>query len=278
MQSVMEMPDKTTLLIQTDGSGRHHPRTGGYAYRFIYWDKEDQLQIGDFEPQGFRTATSNEMELYACIEALEKAWRFPHLSVIRNIKIFTDSQYVAKHYWYAKNVWCKTQWRKPDGSPVKNAPLWKKLLTLTGRFYYKRIFINIHYERGKTNAHNKAVDKMAKRSSDAPRKEHFSTVTVRRKKFKNAGAFARQQLSGQTLSIRVVTDRWHSIQKTYEYKCEIITKKHSLHKHCGTLFGKMLLKAGHHYQIKISGEEGANIETVLREHAKRTRSASSEVA
>jgi len=269
MQSVMDMPDKTTLMIQTDGSGRHHPRTGGYAYRFIYWNDEDQLQIGDFDPQGFRTATSNEMELYACIESLEKAWHFPRLGTIRNIKIFTDSQYVAKHYWYAKNVWCKAQWRKPDGSPVLNTLLWKKLLTLTGRFYYKRIFINIHHEKGKTNAHNKAVDKMAKKSSGAPRKEHFSVVTVRRKKFKNVGTFARQQLRGQALSIRVVTDRWHPIQKTYEYKCEIITKKHPLHKHCGTLFGGMLLSAGHHYKIKISDEEDAHIEIVSREHAKR---------
>ncbi len=267
----METPDRTTLLIQTDGSGRHHPRTGGYAYRFIYLNEQGQEQIEDFEPQGFRTATSNEMELYACIDALEKAWRFPRLESIRGIKIFTDSEYVAKGYGYAKHVWLKTKWKKSDGAPVLNANLWKKLLTLTGRFYSKRIYINIQQERGKTNIHNKAVDKMAKRSSKSPTNKQFSVVNVRRKKFKNAGTFTRQQLRGQTLSIRVVADRRLSVQKTYQYKCEIISRQHSLYKQCGALFGEMLLKAGHHYLIKISDDEAANIETILREHVKRIK-------
>lgn len=75
------------MLIQTDGSGQHIPRrTGGYAYRFIYLDQSDVQVIEDWIPAGFTGAAIGEMELYAVIDSLEKAWRHPFRDRFKQIR------------------------------------------------------------------------------------------------------------------------------------------------------------------------------------------------
>lgn len=272
MRSITDLPEKSDLFIQTDGSGQHIPRrTGGYAYRFIYLDQNGVQVIEDWTPAGFTGAAIGEMELYAVIDSLEKAWRHPLRDRWKQIRIFTDAQYVSKFIYYAINIWPKTKWLKRDGAPVDNVPLWKKLVTLIGRFFTNRIYITIQHEPGKTNEHNKRVDKMAKRSAKTPQKKVLSVSKVRRKRFKNCGTFHFGQIIGQTLSLYVVVDNFHVKQKIYAYKCQIVTKKHPQYKCLGMVYSvaPVVLNAGHCYLVEMSAARPGYVEINVREHKKR---------
>lgn len=59
------------LNVYTDGSSYSGPRTGGIGIRFITIDEHGNEKILDIEEPGFNGATNNQMELYACIQALK---------------------------------------------------------------------------------------------------------------------------------------------------------------------------------------------------------------
>ena len=106
------------VTIYTDGACSGNPGPGGWGAILMYGKKEKELSGG--EP----STTNNRMELTSVISALEA------LKEPCEVKLYTDSQYVAN----AVNLgWLET-WRnkgwKRKGGEVKNPDLWMKLVPL----------------------------------------------------------------------------------------------------------------------------------------------------
>ena len=65
--------DEDALNIYTDGSSLPRPRRGGIGVRFVYADDNGEEIYEDFAYPGHMGATSNQMELLACITGLEES-------------------------------------------------------------------------------------------------------------------------------------------------------------------------------------------------------------
>jgi len=116
---------ENALNIYTDGSSLSHPRLGGIGIRFVTYDSRGEEVSEDVEVPGYKNATNNQMELYACVAALKEALRYKDLSLFDSIAIHSDSRYVVDNYRKAMFEWPKTKWTTRGGPPVLNADLWK---------------------------------------------------------------------------------------------------------------------------------------------------------
>jgi ribonuclease HI len=121
--------DENTLEIYTDGSSLSNPRTGGIGIRYLYIGSDGNEKIEDLDNLlGFKNATNNQMELQACVVALEKAKKIKEFNRINKIVIYSDSKYVVDNYPLALFHWQKTKWITSAGNPVLNANIWKDLI------------------------------------------------------------------------------------------------------------------------------------------------------
>ena len=155
-----------TLNIYTDGSSLQKPRRGGMGIRFIWIDDSGNEIEKDGIPTGFKGATNNQMEIQACIIALKEALSLKIVKTVTRIVIFTDSQYVIDNYQRAMFAWPKSRWRGASGRPILNAEQWKELTK-----QIKKVGKRVEFEKVKAHSkdkHNKAVDKLAKKSAKAP--------------------------------------------------------------------------------------------------------------
>ena len=88
---------------------------------------------------GDANTTNNRMELMAVISAVER------LKEPCDIKIYTDSQYVANAFlkgWIWN--WKKNGWKKSDKKPVLNPELWERLLKSLSKHEYEFIWVKGH--------------------------------------------------------------------------------------------------------------------------------------
>ncbi len=111
--------DKARKEIQifSDGACSGNPGPGGWGAILRYKDVEKELSGGESE------TTNNRMELMGVIAALES------LKEPCQVKVFTDSQYIAKAFtenWLAN--WQKNGWKTAGKKAVKNRELWERLL------------------------------------------------------------------------------------------------------------------------------------------------------
>ncbi len=111
--------DKARKEIQifSDGACSGNPGPGGWGAILRYKEIEKELSGG--EPE----TTNNRMELMGVIAALES------LKEPCQVKVFTDSQYIAKAFtenWLAN--WQKNGWKTAGKKAVKNRELWERLL------------------------------------------------------------------------------------------------------------------------------------------------------
>src|SRR5664279_4751931 len=114
----MENLDENAINIFTDGSSYSHPRRGGMGLRFITVDDAGDEVVYDYQPLGVRSATNQQMELMACIEALNvlRSKGSPiSLARFRKVVIYTDSMYVVDHVDTAKFTWPRAKWHTRDG-------------------------------------------------------------------------------------------------------------------------------------------------------------------
>lgn len=108
------------LIIFTDGSCEPNPGDGSWA--FVVLNGNQVFQRSCFEEK----TTNNRMEMMAVIEALRFV-RSKNLHLDSEVKLFVDSEYVAKgaclwiHNWKKKGMW------KNRKEQVKNADLWLEL-------------------------------------------------------------------------------------------------------------------------------------------------------
>jgi len=111
--------DKARKEIQifSDGACSGNPGPGGWGAILRYKEIEKELSGG--EPE----TTNNRMELMGVIAALES------LKEPCRVKVFTDSQYIAKAFtenWLAN--WQKNGWKTAGKKAVKNRELWERFL------------------------------------------------------------------------------------------------------------------------------------------------------
>jgi ribonuclease HI len=258
------MVKENALNIYTDGSSFSHPRAGGIGFRFVTIDKDGEEVARDFELPGYQGATNNQMELNACIEALKEALRNEDLHSVNSIVIYTDSRYIVDNHDTAIFEWPKSRWCNRAGRPVLNADLWKELFKLIKKSPCR---INFVWVKGHSkDKHNRAVDKLAKASAKSPLNRPLTIVTVRRKTTEKSTEIGSVRMQGQSMIIRVITDEYLRVQRLYKYKYEVLSEESQYYGCVDTLFSKVLLKAGHHYEVTVN-DNTANptIVEVLRE-------------
>lgn len=261
------MHNPHALNIYTDGSALKNPGIGGIGIRFIFPDfLEKEESIKDFAFPGFKGATNQQMEIKACIVALEEAMRLVELPQINTIVIYTDSIYVVDNYKKAMYNWPSNGWVKYDGSPVLNVQLWKELVRKI-----KRVgrLVEIKWIKGHSaNIHNKAVDKMAKQSAQKA-VENFSpnsSINVRKKKTKEKTERGSVNMLGQRIKIRIITSEYLKEHKKFRLRYEVVSKNSKFYDKVDFIYSEKPLRAGHIFLVIFNKNNGyPEINHILKE-------------
>jgi ribonuclease HI len=108
------------VTIYTDGACVGNPGPGGWAALLVI--DGERREISGYEPD----TTNNRMELRAALEALRA------LPERCEVDLHTDSQYLRDGMtsWLAN--WERNGWRTSNRTPVKNADLWRALVSAAG--------------------------------------------------------------------------------------------------------------------------------------------------
>lgn len=259
------MTIENALNIYTDGSSFSHPRVGGIGIRFITINEMGDDVVEDVELPGYRGATNNQMELYACIAALREAVKYQDLDSVNSIEIFTDSQYIVNNHKSAMFEWSGNRWRNREDRPVANADLWKDLIKLIRKCWPLRV--NFHWIKGHSkDEHNKAADKLAKRSAKNPLHGPLTVVNVRRKTTPKSVECGSVEMRRQRIRIRIITSEYLIAQRISKYKYEVISTGSKYFGNVDIIFSNESLKAGHHYEVMLNKNTGNPMITrMLRE-------------
>ena len=144
------------IKIYTDGACTGNPGPGGWAAIILTNDQKKELFGGE------KLTTNNRMELTAAIKALEHCSRNEgQQPILKQIKIYTDSNYVKEGITVWIEKWEKNNWKTSDKKNVKNNDLWKKLKELNNSNQVEWNWIKGHAE----NPMNELADKLAKKST-----------------------------------------------------------------------------------------------------------------
>ena len=144
------------IKIYTDGACAGNPGPGGWAAIIITNNLKKELFGGE------KLTTNNRMELTAAIKALEYCVQNEgQQPILKQIKIYTDSNYVKDGITVWIENWEKNNWKTADKKNVKNIDLWKKLKELTKSSQVEWAWVKGHSE----NPMNDLADKLAKRAT-----------------------------------------------------------------------------------------------------------------
>lgn len=210
--------DEDALNIFTDGSSFPlEKRAAGVGIRFVWVNAQGDEQTDDYAPPGWSSATSDEMEIRAVTDGLIEAKRFfRDLARFERILVFSDSRYVVDNFSKAMNVWPKRRWRGSNEMPVANIDLWKglrKAVKNTG------IRVDVEWVKGhKSNLHNKAADRLAKKSASAPINQPFTTSETTRKWSARTTSRGCVVPRGQLIKIRVISRKYVKGARIGEYR------------------------------------------------------------
>ena len=144
------------IKIYTDGACVGNPGPGGWSAIILEETGKKELFGGE------KLTTNNRMELTAAIKALEycnkQEGKQPSL---KQIKIFTDSNYVKECMTVWIENWEKNNWKTADKKNVKNVDLWKQLKELV-----KSNQVEWNWIKGHSNdPMNDLADRLAKKST-----------------------------------------------------------------------------------------------------------------
>jgi len=252
LPSSFGMADNNLLEIYTDGCSLQSPRRGGIGVRYVSIDSSGDEFIQDIYSPGYINATNNQMELQACIIALKEAIRLQLTYGITTIVIYTDSLYVVDNYKKAMFEWHKSKWLLRSGKPVLNADRWKELIKYFRKFGGR---IEIKWIRGHSkNIHNRAVDRMARKSANIAINSPLSIVEVRKKYSSKSVDIGSVGMFGQRIQIRIITSEYLKVQKLYKYKYEVISKTNKYYGNVDIIFSSIRLEVGHSYFIVVNSD------------------------
>jgi ribonuclease HI len=255
---------ENALNIYTDGSSRSSPRAGGIGIRFVIINSAGEDQIQDFDFEGYKDATNNQMEIHACNVALKEAMKLDFPPNVSKVVIYSDSLYVVENYKKAMFEWPKTRWFTRYGRPVLNANLWKELLRCIKNI---RMPVEIKWVKGHSiSEHNKAADRLARSSSKKPYNKPLSHVNVRRKNTDKKVDIGSVDMNGQRITIRIITSEHLSIQKLWKYRYEVVSQRSQYRGNVDFVFSDNFLSTGHTYYVKVNSvTNNPRIEKVFRE-------------
>lgn len=129
------------ITIFTDGSEKN--KRGTWAYIAYLEDKLIRTVKASVN-----NTTSNQMELYAVIQALQYYKN-------KRVLLITDSQYVQRGYTTNLNEWANNNWKGSRGK-IKYLSLWKELYSL------KNTDIQIVWMKRNSTKQNMLVDNLTK--------------------------------------------------------------------------------------------------------------------
>lgn len=250
--------DEGVLTIFVDGSMRESPRRGGIGIRFVWIDVDgSESEPWDHALPATAGATIQQMELEAPYQALHLALssRAPFsLEDFRKIEIRTDSEYVKDGIGRAINYWSKNRWETREGNAVQNVPDWKNLLRMMRRLREAfRLPVEFAWKKGKKGRHAKAVDKLAKQSSDSPSFGRSRPTAVRRKVTKERVDPGSVAMEGQTVSIRIVEARYLGPpHKRTRYRYEVVDVASPYFGRVDFAESDLDLARGHTYVVRMN--------------------------
>lgn len=259
------------LTIFVDGSMRSSPRRGGIGIRFVWVNDAGDEETWDHALPATMGATNNEMELEAPSEALKLAMsaRAPFvLEDFRKIEIRTDSAYVYDNVPIAISTWSKTQWTKSGGGAVLNVSAWKNLLSLMRRLDREhRIRVEFEWKKGKKGVHAKAVDKLAKQSSNNPAFGRAKPSVVRRKLTDEKVDPGSVRIEGQVMDIRIIEAQYlPPPHRRSRYRYEVVDRKSPYFGRVDWVESRHEVKRGHTYRVRLNADQrNPRIEEVLEE-------------
>lgn len=257
---------ENALNIYADGSSYSKPRRGGIGIRYVTIDEAGNEVVQNEDFLGHEGATNNEMELLACIKALEGAVDHPSFDAVDRICVFTDSMYVKDNVNRAKFEWSTQRWCNRNSRPVENAELWKQLVRILQKI---RKRVDFEWVKGHAkDVHNKAVDKLAKQSAKGLLQRPLKVTSVRRKQSALKVKPGCVPMRGQTLPIGIITDHYMRVQRVYKYKYEVLPGGGEHAGKVDLIFhdSEECLRAGHHYEVRVNTEaKNPRIVEVLRE-------------
>ncbi len=140
-----------TVQAWTDGACKGNPGPGGYGVILRHEPTGKSRQLAGAAPQ----TTNNQMELLAVIHAL-KALKQPC-----TVTIHTDSNYVARAWANYIDQWQASGWKTASHKPVKNADLWKELVTAAKPHTVTIVWVKGHAQ----NAENAQADELASKAA-----------------------------------------------------------------------------------------------------------------
>ncbi len=268
--------DENAINIYTDGSSYSGPRRGGMGIVYVTVDEEGHPVVEEHQPLGHRGATNNQMELQACIEALDHLMRGRtqiDLGRFRKIVIRTDSMYVSENHKIALFQWSANRWRTRDGRPVDNAGQWKDLLK---KIHSTGKRVEIEWVKGhKDSVHNKAADKVARRSAKGHTKPPLRPVSVRRKITDKSVERGSVKMLGQELTIHIITCERLRIQRVWKHKYEVMSDSSPFKGNVDFAYSDHLLRDGRYYLVRFNDDDANPTILECLEEVDRPGSASS---
>ena len=140
------------VVAYTDGACSGNPGPGGYGVVLLCDKHEQELS------EGFRLTTSNRMEMWAAIAALEAL--NPQKCAVT---IYSDSAYLVNSVSQGWVFGWKTKgWRRGRNREVANVDLWEQLLKLLKQHEVK--FVHVRGHAG--SPYNERADQLAKEALD----------------------------------------------------------------------------------------------------------------
>lgn len=190
------------LCVYVDGSAPFgNPGRAGGISATVEFPEKLNLESRDLFKVGFSRSNNQRMELLACIRALKEIRELIKKYDIPQAVIITDSDYVYQNQARVEH-WKKCGWENKEGRPIENPRLWNEFLAERRKVGMP---VEIIWQKGKTTAITKQVDKNAKKAASRTIKERDSSylygrISRTKISFGSASMFPAR---GQEMIIRV---------------------------------------------------------------------------
>jgi ribonuclease HI len=164
--------------------------------------------------------------------------------------------------------WSKSGWKNREGKPVDNADLWKDFVRAF-RGSSKRTeleWVKGHGRGSQKDPHNYAADKLADASARSPLSRREYRSSVRRKVTPHKTMVGSIEACGQTIVVHIVETVWLKVQRTWKYRCEVMSAESPDYQQMDWLYSDHQMRDGHYYEVTLNDNpKNPMIVAVLRE-------------